>query len=164
MHQWERPQSHCEYMYRFYPQQALSHISVTHSGPLAHNVIMSWLIMSHSQSFQCSIWQHAPVDHCGAVCAAASSDSSPHAGLPQSGSEVGGADEEGGRTHRCDRHSEEGQLQTFTSTSVHVRNAPEHLFCFSGHSYLLLPDCGDSAVFGSHFPHPVLHTGTQGVR
>lgn len=50
------------------------------------------------------------MDHCGTVCAAASTDSLPHAGLPQSGSEVGGADEEGGRTHRCDRHSEEGQL------------------------------------------------------
>lgn len=36
------------------------------------------------------------------------------------------------------------------------------LFFLPGHSYLLLPDCGDSPVFGSHLSHPLLNAGAQG--
>ena len=82
------------------------------------HIIVTWpvlvltdpLVILQLQSFQWNVWQHAPVDHRGVVCAAARTDPSPPAGLPQSGSEVGGADEEGGGAYRCDWHSEEGQL------------------------------------------------------
>lgn len=52
----------------------------------------------------------------GAVCAAAGADPLPPAGLPQPGSEVGGADEEGGGKNCCRRHPEEGQKHFYNAT------------------------------------------------
>lgn len=64
---------------------------------------------SLTQSFQRCLRQRAPVGHRGFVRAAAGADPLPPAGLPQLGSEVGGANEERSRTHRCHRHSKEGR-------------------------------------------------------
>lgn len=64
--------------------------------------------VSRAQRFQRRLRQRAPVDRRGLVRAAAGADPLPPAGVPQLGSEVGGANEEGSRTHRCHRHSEEG--------------------------------------------------------
>lgn len=114
------------------------------------------------------------MDHRGPVRAASGADPVPPAGLPQPGSEVGGADEEGGGTNRCHRYPAEGQTHFFCDKRIFgikirtiliaVTEKPFNLFHFlSGHACVLLPNGGYTSVFGTYSAHPLLHVGTQGA-
>lgn len=72
-----------------------------------------------SQSSQGRLRQRAPVGGRGFVRAAAGADPLPPAGLPQPGSEVGGANEERSRTHRRNRHPKEGRSEILFPKSSH---------------------------------------------